>query len=60
MFITTLQMMLKIDMTPNYGTERPLPKNKNQKVIGLMKDELGGKIMTEVEGLRLDQRHTPT
>ena len=33
--------------TPNYEVNRPLPTGKNKKVIGLMKDELGGKIITE-------------
>ena len=40
--------------TSNYNgkDERPLPIGKNKKVIGLFKDELGGKIMTEFCALR--------
>ena len=38
--------------TSNYEVNRPLPAGKNRKVIGLMKDELGGKIMTEFVALR--------
>ena len=38
--------------TSDYIPDRPLPVGKNKKVIGLMKDELGGKIMKEFVSLR--------
>ena len=38
--------------TSNYEVNRPLPMGKNMKIIGLMKDELGGKIITEFVTLR--------
>ena len=38
--------------TSGYVGNRPLPVGKNKKVIGLMKDELGGEIMKEFISLR--------
>ena len=38
--------------TSNYEVNRPLPTGKNKKIIGLMKDELGGKIIMEFVTLR--------
>ena len=38
--------------TSNYEVNRPLPTGKNKKVISLMKDELGGKIIMEFVTLR--------
>ena len=41
----------KFDIS-NYEVDRPLPTGKNKNVIGLMKDELGGKVITEFVALR--------
>ena len=38
--------------TSSYKVNKSLPTGKNEKVIGLMKNELGGKIMTEFVALR--------
>ena len=38
--------------TSNYEVNRPLPTGKNKKVIDLMKDELGGKVITKFVTLR--------
>ena len=37
--------------TSNFEIDRPLPKEKNKKVIGLIEDELGGQIMKQFVGL---------
>ena len=47
------QMMLKrrYDKS-NFEVDRPLPKGMNKNVIGLMKGELGEKIITKLVALR--------
>ena len=38
--------------TSNYEVDRPLPKKINKKIIDLIKDELGGELVTEFVVLR--------
>ena len=53
-FTKILQGILEQDwimnFTSNYELDRPLPKGKNEKVIGLIKDALGKKVMTKFVG----------
>ena len=44
MLMKILQMILKND-TSNFEVDGPLPTGKHKRVIGSIKDELGGKIM---------------
>ena len=37
--------------TSHYEVNRPLPTRKNKKLIGMMEDQIGGKIMTEFAAL---------
>ena len=41
--------------TLNFEIEQPLPKGKKKKVMGVMKDELGGQIIKEFVALRTDE-----
>ena len=43
-----LQKMLKLDQILQIMLKRPLLNGKSKKVVGLMKDELGRKILTKI------------
>ena len=51
-YVDTADDVKKRFDTSNYEVSIPLPTRKNKKVTGLMKVELGGKIMTEFVALR--------
>ena len=36
----------------NYELDRPFPKRRKEKIIGLLKDKLGRKVITKFIGLR--------
>ena len=53
MFMKIFQMIIKKRFdTSNHEVNRSLPTRKKKKVIGLMKDGLGGKLMTLFVALR--------
>ena len=45
-------LAINLKNTSNYEDDRPLPKGMNKISIGLMKDEIGGKIIREYVALR--------
>ena len=52
-FMKTLQMMVKKRVyTSNYEIDRPLLIGINKTMIGFMKDEIGGNIMTKFAVLK--------